>query len=251
MKRRLFLILMPFICSASFPDGFSVIKPEGECDMAPASEFYVSSDNEYFTIDETSHQKILGLTFEGKTKIYHIKTGYNDAFPKLPDNSMTENTPLLTITDQEIVKMADEALASDNPVETVKRSVFGIVKKKTAGFPIMRARDILKLKEGDCTEHAVLTAAVLRAMKIPVCGSAGLVYAPVFAKQKDVFVFHMWCEAYYGGKWIIVDSALPSNDEPNQYIALANHSLKTYMPVPIDFIARFEKIKNLKIKAVR
>ena len=250
--RKLFLLLFPLIiCAASFPEKFSVIKPEGECDMADATGFELSSDNEFFAIDETSNQKITGMKFEGKTKTYFITTGINRSFSKLPDNSMIENTPLLTINDPQIAEIAKYCLNAEDPIRAVKDSVYKLIEKKTAGFPIMKAKDILKLKAGDCTEHAVLTGAILRAMKIPAVGVAGAVYAKQFGKQKDVFVLHMWCEAYYGGKWIIVDSALPFNDNPNQYIALSYHNLKRHFPPPIDFASRMEKLKNFRIKALK
>lgn len=251
MRKILFLLFPLALFSAAFSEKFSVIKPEGECDMAEATEFELSSDNEFFAVDETSNQKITGMKFEGKTKTYYIKTGINRSFSKLPDNSMIENTPLLTINDPQIAEIAKNCLSSEDPVRAVKDSVFKIIVKKTSGFPILKAKDILKLKTGDCTEHAVLTGAVLRAMKIPAVGVAGVVYAKEFGKQRDVFVFHMWCEAYFGGKWIIVDSALPFNDSPNQYIALSYHNLKKHMPPPIDFASRMEKLKNFRIKAIR
>ena len=56
---------------------------------------------------------------------------------------------------------------------------------------------------GDCSEAAVLTAALLRSRGIPsriVLGYASL--------GKGVFIGHAWCEAWLEGGWVGVDAAL-------------------------------------------
>jgi len=52
---------------------------------------------------------------------------------------------------------------------------------------------------GDCNEHAVLTAALLRAAGVPAQIEAGLVY------QNGRFYYHSWNLAY-AGNWITVDA---------------------------------------------
>lgn len=61
------------------------------------------------------------------------------------------------------------------------------------------AVDALAAREGDCTEHAVLTAALLRASGIPARVAAGLAYS------NGSLVGHMWTEAYVG-RWITLDA---------------------------------------------
>jgi len=55
-------------------------------------------------------------------------------------------------------------------------------------------------REGDCTEHAVLLTALLRAADIPARSAVGLVYDP-----SGYLVGHMWVEAYVDG-WMTVDA---------------------------------------------
>lgn len=58
--------------------------------------------------------------------------------------------------------------------------------------------------KGDCTEHAVLLAALLRARKIPARVATGLVYVP----QRKAMGFHMWTEAWIHDRWVPLDATL-------------------------------------------
>jgi len=56
---------------------------------------------------------------------------------------------------------------------------------------------------GDCTERAVLLAAMLRARDIPARVSAGLVYTG--SKDKPVMAYHMWTLAWIDNAWLALD----------------------------------------------
>ena len=62
--------------------------------------------------------------------------------------------------------------------------------------------DILRHMTGDCSEAAVLTAAMLRAKGIPARVSLGMVHF-----DSGVFTGHAWPEAWLG-KWTALDPAL-------------------------------------------
>lgn len=66
------------------------------------------------------------------------------------------------------------------------------------------AADVAESLEGDCSEHAVLLVALLRAREIPARGAAGLVYV----EQDQAFGYHMWTEAYIRDRWIPLDATL-------------------------------------------
>ncbi len=76
-----------------------------------------------------------------------------------------------------------------------------------------------KSKAGDCTEHAVLLAALLRAQGIPARCATGLSYAgdDGFVAHKNVFVYHMWTQAWlkdeHGkARWVDLDAAMRRYD---------------------------------------
>ena len=71
------------------------------------------------------------------------------------------------------------------------------------------ASEVARTLSGDCTEHAVLLAALLRADGIPSRVASGLVYLERFAGERDVFGYHMWTQALLDGRWVDLDAALP------------------------------------------
>ena len=56
---------------------------------------------------------------------------------------------------------------------------------------------------GDCSEAAILTAALLRARGVPARVALGFA-----SLGKGVFIGHAWCEAWLDGAWVGVDAAL-------------------------------------------
>ena len=72
--------------------------------------------------------------------------------------------------------------------------------------------DTLASQEGDCTEHAVLLAALARASGIPARVATGLVYADSYAGRRDVFIPHAWVQAWVDGRWRGYDAALNGFD---------------------------------------
>jgi hypothetical protein len=67
------------------------------------------------------------------------------------------------------------------------------------------AAEVAESKKGDCSEFAVLTAAMCRAVGIPARVVTGLAYVEDFM-GKSGFGGHAWVEAYIGGKWIGLDA---------------------------------------------
>lgn len=84
--------------------------------------------------------------------------------------------------------------------EFVRRSI----KEKNFSQAFASAADVAKTLEGDCTEHAVLLAALARANGIPARVAIGLVYMP----NDQGFGYHMWNELWIDGRWIPMDGTL-------------------------------------------
>lgn len=63
------------------------------------------------------------------------------------------------------------------------------------------ALDVYRTRSGDCTEHSLLTVALLRASGIPARPVVGLAYS----EADGAFVGHMWTEAYVG-QWRSLDA---------------------------------------------
>jgi len=81
------------------------------------------------------------------------------------------------------------------------------------------AAEALARRRGDCTESAVLLAALGRAIGIPTRVASGLVYSRgAYHGTSNVFLPHSWVLAYVDGRWRSYDAALGAFD--SSHIAL-------------------------------
>jgi len=100
---------------------------------------------------------------------------------------------------------AKDAATAATRIEEFVRSY---IKTKNLSVGYATAVEVAQSREGDCTEHAVLTASLCRAVGIPAQVVIGLAYVNGFAEHRNVFGPHAWNRAFIGGKWIGLDSAL-------------------------------------------
>jgi Transglutaminase-like superfamily len=82
------------------------------------------------------------------------------------------------------------------------------------------ALEVANSREGDCTEYAVLLAAMARAQGIPARVVSGMVYVDRFAGGSRLFIPHEWVQAWVGGRWQSFDAALTHFD--STHLALAS-----------------------------
>ena len=124
--------------------------------------------------------------------------------------------------DPKVAALVDEALGDEadalDDAEKAKRLrafVHEYVQEKDLSVGFATASEVARTKQGDCTEHAVLLAALLRAADIPSRTATGLVYVQRFLDREGVFGGHMWTQAWLpvaegGGRtWVDLDAALP------------------------------------------
>jgi len=79
------------------------------------------------------------------------------------------------------------------------------------------AREVLKNREGDCSEHTVLTVALCRAAGIPARAAVGIMYG------SGIFAYHMWPEVYVG-RWVGLDAKwLAFDKKSGEYYTDATH----------------------------
>jgi transglutaminase-like putative cysteine protease len=91
--------------------------------------------------------------------------------------------------------------------------------EKAYGASHDRASDVLVAKKGDCTEHAILTVALARALRIPAHTVHGLVYAR-YADGQDALYWHAWVEIRSAGEWIALDPTFGQPLADASHIAL-------------------------------
>jgi predicted transglutaminase-like cysteine proteinase len=81
---------------------------------------------------------------------------------------------------------------------------------------------VAKTLNGDCTEYAMLTAAMCRAEGIPSQTAIGLVYADD-RKLGPILAFHMWTEVYIDGQWLSLDATLGQGGIGPGHIKITEH----------------------------
>lgn len=109
--------------------------------------------------------------------------------------------------------------------DNLRRYVSEVVSAKNLNIGFATASEVCRNREGDCSEHAVLLAALGRACGLPSRVVIGVVYVPVFGGQENIFGFHMWTQFYMGGQWVDFDAAQNESDCNPTHIAFETSSL--------------------------
>ena len=100
------------------------------------------------------------------------------------------------------------AATAAQKAEALRRLVGRHLVSKNLDSVLAGAVEAAQNGAGDCTEHAVLLAALLRAVDIPSRVATGVIYAEAFAGERDLFGYHMWTQAWIDGRWLDLDATL-------------------------------------------
>ncbi len=121
--------------------------------------------------------------------------------------------------------MANSVLPAETDQRTLavalEKFVHEAVKLKNFSQAFATAAEVARNPEGDCTEHAVLLAALARSRGIPARVAIGLVYQP--ATQS--FAYHMWNELWVGDHWLPLDSTLGRGEIGAAHLKLSDSNL--------------------------
>ena len=129
------------------------------------------------------------------------------------DPQFREPSVMIGSDDERVMALARRA-ARDREgtaarANAMRSFVYRYVSNKNLATAFASASETARTKSGDCSEHAVLLAAMLRADGIPSRVASGLVYADRFAGKRDIFGWHMWTQALIDGEWVDLDATLP------------------------------------------
>lgn len=111
------------------------------------------------------------------------------------------NSAMIDMTDDKLKEFVAKSLkgkekASDTEKARALRSaVHEFINEKSLGVGMATASEVVRTREGDCSEHGVLLAAALRVAGIPSRVATGLIYADEFLGGKHIFGYHMWSQA--------------------------------------------------------
>lgn len=100
--------------------------------------------------------------------------------------------------------VAPDAKDARQIATALEKWVHRSVRTQSLTQAVASAADVAQTLEGDCTEHAVLLAALCRARSIPARVAIGLVYS----ESSGGFAYHMWTEVWMGDHWVPLDATL-------------------------------------------
>lgn len=144
-------------------------------------------------------------------------------FSASPGERLRQSTWVVDYDDRAIQALLASLAQGDSPPTpaSLERFVFEHVTNKSYSRAFDLASRVAATREGDCTEHAVLLAAMARASGY----SARVVFGNLVVEQDDeLSAFgHAWVEIHDGDGWQIHDAtmpAAPSNAPGTRYLPL-------------------------------
>jgi transglutaminase-like putative cysteine protease len=150
-----------------------------------------------------------------------------------PDASDRSPSPMIQSDDARIRQMAEQieqpAAGPWSRALAAERFVHEAISTKNLGTAFASAAEVAVSREGDCTEHAVLLAALCRAQGIPARVRVGLVYTPA----EQGFAFHMWNEVWIENEgennqtngWMALDATAGQGGTGPTYLVLGRTNL--------------------------
>jgi hypothetical protein len=117
---------------------------------------------------------------------------------------------------KEIIDLARRAIGrtkdAAEAARKIEQFVGDYIEDKSLSVGYASATEVAASRQGDCSEHSVLAAAMCRAVGIPAQVATGLAYVEEFAGQKNGFGGHAWVQVYIGGG--------PASREPGKWVGL-------------------------------
>jgi hypothetical protein len=191
-----------------------------------------------------AHQQVKTLDPKAKTFELHVSASHGPvkgANPlPAPGQEFTASNYFINWDNDGVKKHAASAVrllpanASDwEKAAAVERWVKANMKAFEFSQAMATADNVAKNLSGDCTEYAMLSAAMCRALGVPSRTVLGLVYAPG-KDGKPYLAYHMWFEVFVEGQWLPLDATLGMGGIGPGHVKIADHSWhdeKTFAPL--------------------
>ncbi len=187
------------------------------------------------------------ISLEGDVVTITIGPGVNRAFPSPDRQSHLRPTRWLQSESPEIMALANQGRGSaETPLQVMQHLqtfVGQYVDDKNLGVGYASALEVARDKSGDCTEHAILLAALGRAVGIPTRIATGVAYVDSWLGAEQTFVPHAWTQALIDGDWVSFDAALGRFDAGHIALAYGDGD-------PLGFYSSVNALGNLVIQSI-
>ncbi len=194
-------------------------EPLGNADSAAQITYVLSpTDEETFNIPATDNQSVeRGADGTVTVTVRPVRPPTGATFPYEGDDiellEALKPNRFLQSDDKKVIELARGAVGrSKDTAEALKRIeafVAEYIENKDLSVGYASAAEVVASRQGDCSEHAVLAAAMCRAVGIPARIVTGIAYVDDWRGMQG-FGGHAWVEAYIGdrnGKWVGLDAA--------------------------------------------
>ncbi len=260
----------------------TLIRPDKPIDNARATRSAIyrvsvtGQGDTGFTLPRTGYQRVVWDDQRTAAVVLDLDQPVN-AIDDLPTDADLESSDMINHESDAVRGLLARALqgvdddAPDQVVASRLRAfVHEYIDEKDLSVGLAKADEVARTAQGDCTEHGVLLAALLRARGIPSRTVTGVLYVDRFLGQEGVFGYHMWTQAWLkdapagdgaaggdtsgggggGGRWVDLDAVLDGRDFDAAHIALAVSSMSDGQMVN-DMIAMLPTFGRLNIQVVR
>jgi hypothetical protein len=193
----------------------------------PARVFYSGRLQQVTPLDEHTAEIVVRRHFREQTEAEMTPNSTVDISKsrRPPSEEDRAANNLIQSDDAKILEMAKSAAGEEQDSWKVALALEAYVKKtiklKNFSQAFATAAEVAREPEGDCTEHAVLLAALARARGIPARVAIGLVYQT----SSQGFVYHMWNELWIGNQWVPMDATLGRGGIGAAHLKLADSNL--------------------------
>ena len=201
--------------------------PNATATHAVTYRLRMSDEQAADTVPESTYQKIIRR--QGNTvwlKVSRVVPPAERAKGDAPAPEFLEPNGFIQSDDPLIVAAARQIVGQESDpwkkACRLERWVDQNMVNRDFNIGFATASEIIRTRQGDCTEHGVLLAALCRAANIPARVAMGLVYL----SGTQSFGYHMWTEVNIGGTWYALDGTLGQGFVAGGHIKLADSSLK-------------------------
>jgi transglutaminase-like putative cysteine protease len=157
-----------------------------------------------------------------------------------PGKEYLESNFFLNWDNEDVKRLATQAtagLAANADAWAKACAIERWVHKNMKAFELSQAMasadQVAKHLTGDCTEYAMLAAAMCRAVGIPSRTAMGVIYA-TDKKGQPALAYHMWFEVYVSGQWVPLDATRGEGGVGPGHIKITQdswHEEKSFAPL--------------------
>jgi transglutaminase-like putative cysteine protease len=174
--------------------------------------------------DRQQVKNVKGRSFELQVRARH------EPIPGLPVKDVApeflKSCYYIKSDDAKVREFARQAVGQEGDpwrqAQRIERWVHQHMGKDNGSDAFATADHVARTLRGDCTEYAMLAAAMCRAAGVPSRAAVGLVY--VNSGGKPAFGFHMWAEVWVRNQWMPIDATLGKGFVGATHLKIADHS---------------------------